>query len=285
MKRNTVIILVLALTLLSLMILFIFYGEEQHLEFEEESEKIPTKIQQEPNIVVPFKEIVIIIMKNGGVIKGIVEEKNDQGIVIDVGFGTVAVSKEDIEKVDRVIDNESRKTIYDELKVHKVDEDEETLKKRLEKEEKEILDRIEEAEEIQKEAAKGRIAVTEITYRNRSRIMVMTNINNKIDIPMLVDTGANLVLIYPETAMRLGIKLRNENALLFQLADGSTKPGVPITLRSVKVGNAEATNVRAAVILGAEKPAQEVGLLGMSFLRNFHVKIDTDNNKLTLEKK
>jgi predicted aspartyl protease len=66
------------------------------------------------------------------------------------------------------------------------------------------------------------------------------------------------------------------------LADGSKVKAKPVILKSIKVGDAQLNNVQAAII---EKKgiSEEDGLLGMSFLKNFLVRINTKENKLILE--
>ena len=83
----------------------------------------------------------------------------------------------------------------------------------------------------------------------------------------------------------LGIRPRENKVVLFKMADGNTTPGVPVVLDSIKVGTAEVRNVRAAIMLERVGEPHEAGLLGMSFLKNFHVKIDTARKKLILESK
>ena len=56
----------------------------------------------------------------------------------------------------------------------------------------------------------------------------------------------------------------------------------PAILKSVKVGEAKLENVPAAVI-EKKGTSEEDGLLGMSFLKNFLVRINTKENKLILE--
>ena len=57
----------------------------------------------------------------------------------------------------------------------------------------------------------------------------------------------------------------------------------PILLESVKVGDAEVKNVQAA-ILEKEAIGGVDGLLGMSFLSNFVIKVDSADNRLILER-
>jgi clan AA aspartic protease (TIGR02281 family) len=102
-----------------------------------------------------------------------------------------------------------------------------------------------------------------------------------------LDTGASLVVLRKNIAQKLGIDLRNvQSDLKMQLADGRQVNVKSLVLESIKVQNAEAKNVEAAVILDEETQGSEFydGLLGMSFLRKFNFKIDQKEKKLILEK-
>ena len=60
---------------------------------------------------------------------------------------------------------------------------------------------------------------------------------------------------------------------------------MPVLLDSLRVGNSEANNVLAVVLVSNNGSSGVDGLLGMSFLRNFHIKLDNEKRILTLENK
>jgi len=109
-------------------------------------------------------------------------------------------------------------------------------------------------------------------------------INGKTEAALLVDTGASLVVISRAVATKLGIA-EDEGAakLRVVLADGSETTATPVTLDSVEVGHSKVKGVKAAI---SETPPGEGldGLLGMTFLSSFHVKLDSKENCLLLEK-
>lgn len=116
-----------------------------------------------------------------------------------------------------------------------------------------------------------------------SHVVVRTLLNNSIEVNLMVDTGASLVVISKDTATRLGIDVHgggfpSGNTIL---ADGRKVKALFITLHSVKVGNAEVKDVQAAVLESVGE--QHDGLLGMSFLENFIVAIDGKSKNLILE--
>jgi len=116
-----------------------------------------------------------------------------------------------------------------------------------------------------------------------SGIIVDALLNGLINVSLIVDTGAGLVVISKKIAGKLGLSFdRVKPDLVVILADGRKVKAYPVMLESVKVGDAEVKNVRAAVF---EKSltAEEDGLLGMSFLANFIVRMEPKSNKLILE--
>jgi clan AA aspartic protease (TIGR02281 family) len=112
-------------------------------------------------------------------------------------------------------------------------------------------------------------------------IVVEVLLNGIVKTNLMVDTGASIVVISKDIAEKLGIDTERKTAsILLTLADGRKVPANPIILNSIKVGEVEVKNVEAAVL---KETQEEQGLLGMSFLDNFIVKIDAKNNRLVFE--
>ena len=129
--------------------------------------------------------------------------------------------------------------------------------------------------------ARGRI---KIKFEGNRFGMVDAVLNGKTHASLLVDTGASLVVISRDVANRLGIEdMGDEARITVVLANGSTATAIPITLDSVEVGSSKVKNVQAAI---SETPpgAGIDGLLGMTYLSHFHVKMDAKENCLVLEK-
>jgi len=114
----------------------------------------------------------------------------------------------------------------------------------------------------------------------RNSIIISALLNGSVETAMVVDTGASLTIISEDVAKRLGIypeELKQDIELA--LADGRRIKAKFIMLDSVRIGNAEAKSVEAAII--KDKPSNESdGLLGMSFLKNFSFSIDAEEQKL-----
>lgn len=86
---------------------------------------------------------------------------------------------------------------------------------------------------------------------------------NGSDVGLLVDTGASLVLLRHDDAIRIGLPL-DELEYTTPLTTASGRSYVaPITIESLTIGDITATSVRAAV---AQQGALHSSLLGMSFL-------------------
>ena len=104
-------------------------------------------------------------------------------------------------------------------------------------------------------------------------------LNDRIRQPLMIDTGASFTVISREAAKELGITI-DENTPFIPIATASSVIFNPlVTLRSVRVGEAEAENVDALV---HNLPGGSAGLLGNSFLSKFKVVLDSVNGKMTL---
>jgi len=109
----------------------------------------------------------------------------------------------------------------------------------------------------------------------------MTNVllNGRIERNLIVDSGASFILINPQIARELDITA-DENTPLIPMATVSGYILVPlVTLKSVRVGKAEAQDVEAVVYA---LPSGGDGLLGNSFLNRYRVTLDAVQGKMTL---
>ncbi len=117
-----------------------------------------------------------------------------------------------------------------------------------------------------------------------NQVIVNALINDIALARLVVDTGASIVVISKEVAGRLGIPSEEGTGEEIEIimANGASVNARPVVLKSIKVGDAEVGNVQAA-ILESNVVGGADGLLGMSFLSNFIISVDTSLNKLTLE--
>jgi len=224
------------------------------------------------------EKIVTLKLKNKGSLTGHIRKSSKEEIVLDTGHGTIGVNRQD---VARIIEAKPK----DKEKVEKAKGRPKVTREEKKKHLSALKERRENYLKIKKERLEQEAAQKE--YRIKSldeRMMVVEAVlNDRIRTKLLVDTGATYVGISPRLAKKLGYKInKNSKKIDLILANGSRHQGVPITLRSVKIGGASAKNVEA---VAADRGKMENGILGMSFLNNFHVKIDPKKEELILRNK
>ena len=96
--------------------------------------------------------------------------------------------------------------------------------------------------------------------------VVQVQINGRITVPMMLDTGASDVVITQATAQRAGITRRDyRGTQRYSTANGVVEQPA-ITLREVRLGDATVKMVRGSI-----SDSMQIGLLGASFLRQLRV--------------
>ena len=124
-----------------------------------------------------------------------------------------------------------------------------------------------------------------IPFEKQGQVVVIeAMLNGKTPAKLIVDTGATYTMISAATAKELAIA-PNESArrLPIQTANGMIQ--APLTnLESINVGGVEMKNL-TAIVHDALPSSQVAGLLGLNFLSNFRMDIDTQKGVLHLEKK
>ncbi len=123
-----------------------------------------------------------------------------------------------------------------------------------------------------------------IPLRSAGGVMVASVIlNDSHPQEFAVDSGAAFVCLSEALAARAGLRIgASDRDIILRTADGRNVPAKLTTLRSVRLGKFTVENVECAV-LGAEAPNAEA-LLGMSFLRRFQFRIDTQAGTISLTK-
>jgi aspartyl protease family protein len=101
-------------------------------------------------------------------------------------------------------------------------------------------------------------------------------INGKA-VRFMVDTGATLVAMGQDDALRLGVDMKSARVGMSQTANGPVRV-LMVTLDRVRVGDVEVTQV-AAVVMPQPMPFV---LLGNSFLTRFQMRRDNDVMRLEL---
>lgn len=109
--------------------------------------------------------------------------------------------------------------------------------------------------------------------------MVEVNFNNRVKALLMVDTGASLVTISDKLAKKLGYRTSSKSAQIpFTTAGGMVWMPM-IALNTVSVGDATVDLVEASV---NDQMGDMDGLLGMSFLGDYRVEMDTARSQMIL---
>jgi aspartyl protease family protein len=104
-------------------------------------------------------------------------------------------------------------------------------------------------------------------------------LNNRIRSYFVVDTGASFTLVNLQMGKELGLSI-NETTPFIPIYTASQLIFTPlVTLKSIRVGEAEVENVD---VLIHNLPSNAAGLLGNSFLNKFRVVLDSAQGKMTL---
>ncbi len=108
-------------------------------------------------------------------------------------------------------------------------------------------------------------------------------VNGRYQQEMVLDSGASLISLPLEVALKFGLKPSEKDPrITLQLADGREIDGRLMKLASVRIGKFQVDNVECAVLSESAVAAQP--LLGMSFLEHFKFEIDSSAKKLTMVK-
>jgi clan AA aspartic protease (TIGR02281 family) len=124
-----------------------------------------------------------------------------------------------------------------------------------------------------------------IPFEKQGQVVVVeATLNKKTAAKFVVDTGASYTMISSAVAKELDIDTeQNRRTAPFQTANGVIQAPL-VSLESISIGGMEIRNLTAAVhdVLSDSRIA---GLLGLNFLSNFRMDIDTQKGVLHLEKK
>ncbi len=114
------------------------------------------------------------------------------------------------------------------------------------------------------------------------RIIIPVTFNNRLTVPMLLDTGAPGMHISIRLASELGI-LDNDDSKLWITAGGigGRTPAIFTVIDSIQVGEMEdnfiPTVISKSIFTGFE------GLIGMDFMGNYSMRVDTMNRLVIFE--
>ena len=128
-------------------------------------------------------------------------------------------------------------------------------------------------------AQEGKIV---INFTPGSRyIPVSAVLNRDTDQNFIVDTGASMVTIPRATAEYLNLAVDDRNPMRRVVTAGGVQYAPEVTLYSITIGGWEINDVKALVMDIPDQP--DLGLLGLNFLQNFRVDVNTEEGILLLE--
>jgi clan AA aspartic protease (TIGR02281 family) len=134
------------------------------------------------------------------------------------------------------------------------------------------------------EELEGDILVEDIPLRREGNTYwANLKINGENTLDMVVDSGANTILLSFEDAGKVGLKPGDKDPLVrLSVADGRMTTGRVMTIKSMQLGQFTADNVEC-VVLNAEA-GRAAPLLGMTFLGRFKFQLDGGKSTLSLTK-
>ncbi len=111
-----------------------------------------------------------------------------------------------------------------------------------------------------------------------SSMYVKVRLNDQLDVPFVIDTGATGVALPLSVAKELGLELEGDGVRKVRVgtANGSTESSV-VMLDSVQLGTARVENIP-----GFTLKKMKYGLLGLSFFNHFNYNIDATRGIVTL---
>jgi hypothetical protein len=114
------------------------------------------------------------------------------------------------------------------------------------------------------------------------RIIIPVVFNDSVTAYLALDTGSPGLLLSPGLASRLGLLDQPDESLRVMAGGvGGNVPAVLAVVENVRVGDASADFLPAII---TQIPSDEFeGLVGMDFMANYKIGIDTQNNVLSLD--
>lgn len=136
-------------------------------------------------------------------------------------------------------------------------------------------------ESVKEEMPKlDRFAVPYTAFEGTARrIIIPVTFNNSVTAPMLLDTGAPGMHISEKLAEKLGILDNDEGNLLISIGGiGGTIPAIFTIVDSIRVGRAEDSFIPTTIAPSISTHFE--GLIGMDFMANYSIQIDTRKRRL-----
>lgn len=131
-----------------------------------------------------------------------------------------------------------------------------------------------------KRSAPGHVTVP--VQRSGQLLVVQTQLNGSRDARLILDTGASHTILSHSVARDLGLLSGGSSTSITLKTAGGSVQAEMTQLSTLRVGEAEASNVAVAVHDLPDAPPGIDGLLGLTFLNQFLVTLDTQKGELHL---
>jgi hypothetical protein len=134
-----------------------------------------------------------------------------------------------------------------------------------------------------KEKQSKRFEVPYTPYEGSSkRVIIAVVFNDSVTAPMAIDTGAPDTMISVKLAEKLGLFNEDQGRLVIQTGGiGGTAPAIRSIINNIRVGSAKSEFIPTTVIDSISDSFE--GLLGLDFVSNFSVTIDSKRKVVIFE--
>lgn len=228
-----------------------------------------------------------IYFNNGGSIEGVIRGEDADNLQMDIGFGTITCSKRETKKIDRSTPEEIKAiTEKWESKRKELKAGEEDFNRERQKRFAEYDEWIRQERERSERESREQGTIDLAKDYSSNSILVNALLNEKVNATLVLDTGASIVVLTRQKGEELGIDLTDtkHNMATLQLAGDHKVAAKMVMLKSVRINDIEVKGVLTGVLLDDSGIGFRDGLLGMTFLSKFNLKIDLKNMKMSLEK-
>lgn len=229
-----------------------------------------------------------LYLKNGRSLEGIITVEDKDSVELDIGFGTIAISKEEISDIKRSNPKQNLALMQDwKTKAKELKEKEEEFVRARQQRFEEYERWVNEEREKKKGGEDQSSEIGLVRDMASHAILVDTLLNGDVKCTLVLDTGASLVVLSKKIGAKLGIDLsdRTKDIIELHLAGDKKIQAKAIMLKSLRIKDVEEKEVMAAVLLeDVVDPYFKDGLLGRTFLNRFNLKIDLKTMNMALEK-
>jgi len=127
-----------------------------------------------------------------------------------------------------------------------------------------------------------------LASKTKPLIIVKAEVNDSEPIDFAVDTGASATVLSTQTTKKLGINIKTlakEKACCG--CSGNKMKARLASVKSIRVGNAEAKNIEVAVMdltnISKAVGTKLAGIIGYTFMKDYRVVVDYPSKQISFE--